>query len=70
MKHGFARTSNWTKESEYVDGEEVVCIMGLSTDDATKKAWDHEFALNYVIRLGMSSLSTQLMSTQVVLLIA
>ena len=70
MKHGFARTSNWTKESEYVDGEEVVCIMGLSTDDATTKAWGHEFALNYVIRLGMSSLSTQLMSTQVALLIA
>ena len=62
VKHGFARTSNWMKESEYVDGEEVVCIMGMATDGNTKKAWNHEFALNYVIRLGKRSLSTQLMS--------
>ena len=61
MKHGFVRTSYWTKEAEYADGNDVVCILGFSTSDETKKVWDNEFCLNYVIRLGANTLLTQLM---------
>lgn len=57
-QHGFARQSNdWTlKEQRKDDNGDVIIVMVLSTNDATKKHWDHDFEFIYTVKLTENQL--------------
>lgn len=57
--HGFARTNNWTptKSSTKPNGE-VVLILELKSNEATRSIWPHEFSAELEIKLGADLTTT------------
>jgi D-hexose-6-phosphate mutarotase len=51
--HGFARATEWsmTSATQAHDGS-VSVVLELAASDATRKAWPHEFALRYTVKVG------------------
>lgn len=60
MKHGFARISTWTSDPVFEEDGYSVCQFHLSSNEQTKKSWNHDFKLTYTVRVNASCLSTQL----------
>ena len=51
--HGFARTMQWEVESLSVDGDQtVVTVLRLTSNDATRALWPHDFVLRHHITVG------------------
>jgi glucose-6-phosphate 1-epimerase len=53
VAHGFARTMEWTKESERaLDDGRVEVGMGLSANDETRAVFDASFHVRFRVRIG------------------
>jgi glucose-6-phosphate 1-epimerase len=51
--HGFARLMEWSVESSAkADDGSVQLVLSLSSDDATLKAWPHEFRTTFTVTVG------------------
>lgn len=51
--HGFARLREWTIESTSTNSNgEVVIVLSLKSDDATRKIWPADFTARHVITFG------------------
>jgi len=66
-QHGFARNSTWIWDGvESESGEHVRASFSLSPEQVDSKVyelWPHPFKLQFVVRLGTSSLDTHLVVT-------
>ncbi len=61
-QHGFARTQLWEHVSTDHDlaSGDVHAVFKLTSNDATRAEWPHDFELTYAVTLGMTNLITQL----------
>jgi len=51
--HGFARTAQWTLESSReLDDSKVEVMLGLRSDDASRKLFEGEFELRFRVTIG------------------
>jgi glucose-6-phosphate 1-epimerase len=61
VKHGFARISPWTLDGvEAVPGGGVEARFSLTSTEAMRATWPHDFKLEYGVRLGGRSLNLTL----------
>ena len=52
--HGFARLRTWELESVRQEGDAVTVTLKLTSDDATRAVWPHEFVLRHRVTFGAS----------------
>jgi glucose-6-phosphate 1-epimerase len=57
--HGFVRTMTWDVAEVSRSGDAIRAAFTLASNDQTRVAWDHDFALRYTVMLG-SQLTTEL----------
>ena len=52
--HGFARTSEWAVDSVAQAGDAVVLTLSLTSSEATKRWWPHEFSAELKVTVGQT----------------
>lgn len=59
-QHGFARSLNWTFESELIDSNSATVVFSLTDTDETFSVWPHRFKLEFTVSLSISGLKTKM----------
>ena len=59
-RHGFARTRSWTLEAGEGRGDAPWARLRLTSDDATRAIWPHDFDATLTVRLGADALRVEL----------
>lgn len=50
--HGFVRTAEWELESLVQNAGDIQIVLRMSSNDATRAAWPHDFLLRHRITVG------------------
>jgi glucose-6-phosphate 1-epimerase len=62
-RHGFARTRAWTLDGALVRGQHAQAVLQLVADDATRRAWPHDFAAELTVSVSGAQLDIELAVT-------
>lgn len=60
MKHGFARTRDWTLKSVDATQTDALAVLQLASSDATRAMWPFDFVLELSLRVSAQRLDMEL----------
>jgi glucose-6-phosphate 1-epimerase len=58
--HGFARLRSWELQGVHRGNDSVTAVLGLKSDEETKKLWPYDFTANYSVTVGEKGLTLEL----------